>query len=264
LSTPAQVWQYRTLISNLAQRDLKSRYKKSFLGWLWSLINPAVTLGIYTVVFGIFLGAKAPVAGNGTTQVFALYLFCALVAWNFFSGTINNAIASFASAGGLLTRTYFPPECPMVAGLATVALQASLETLILVAFMVAFGNVSWTFILGIPILFLLGCFAFGLGLMLGLGNIRYRDVGYLVGIGLQVWFYATPIVYSLDVVPASAQKLLKLNPLTAFTYSMRQSFYNLSVPTLSNWLMMVGSAVVSLLLGWWVFSKYAPRVIEEL
>jgi len=264
LSTPAQVWQYRTLISNLAQRDLKSRYKKSFLGWLWSLINPAVTLGIYTIVFGIFLGAVAPVAGNGKMQVFALYLFAALVAWNFFSGTINNAIGSFAGAGGLLTRTYFPPECPMFAGLATVALQASLETLILVAFMVAFGNVSWTFVLGIPILFLLGCFAFGLGLILGLGNIRYRDVGYLVGIGLQVWFYATPIVYSIDVVPPAAQKVLKLNPLTAYTYSMRQAFYNLSTPTLTNWAMMTGSAAVSLLGGWWVFSKYAPRVIEEL
>ena len=65
MSTPAQVWSYRTLIVNLAQRDLKARYKKSFLGWLWSLINPAVTLGIYTVVFGVFLGATAPFAGNG-------------------------------------------------------------------------------------------------------------------------------------------------------------------------------------------------------
>lgn len=264
MSTPAQVWQYRTLIGNLAQRDLKSRYKKSFLGWLWSLINPAVTLGIYTVVFGVFLGATAPHAGNGTTKVFALYLFCALVAWNFFSGTINNAIASFASAGGLLTRTYFPPECPMVAGLATVALQAGLETLILVVFMVVLGNVSWTFVFGIPILLLLACFAFGLGLILGLGNIRYRDVGYLVGIGLQVVFYGTPIVYSLEVVPEGAQKVLRLNPLTSFTYAMRQAFYELRVPSWPNWLMMVVSATVSLLLGWWVFSRYAPRVIEEL
>jgi ABC-2 type transport system permease protein len=203
LSTPAQVWQYRTLIGNLAQRDLKSRYKKSVLGWLWSLINPAVTLGIYTVVFGVFLGAEAPVAGNGTTQSFALYLFCALVAWNFFSGTINTLIANFASSGGLLTRTYFPPECPMISGLLITALQAGLETLILVGFMVILGNVSWTFVLGIPVLFLLGLNAFGLGLILGLGNVRFRDVGYLVGIGLQVVFYATPIVYPIAIVTPS-------------------------------------------------------------
>jgi ABC-type polysaccharide/polyol phosphate export permease len=264
LSTPAQVWQYRTLIGNLAQRDLKSRYKKSVLGWLWSLINPAVTLGIYAVVFGIFLGAVAPIAGNGTTQNFALFLFCGLVAWNFFSGTINTLIGNFASAGGLLTRTYFPPECPMVSGLLTTALQAGLETLILIGFMVVVGNVSWTFLIGIPVLLLLAVFSFGLGLIVGLGNIRFRDVGYLVGIGLQVVFYATPIVYPLDIVPAGFQRLIRLNPLTHFVDGMRHAFYELDMPTAQNWLMMVGSATASLAIGWWVFSKNAPKVIEEL
>jgi ABC-2 type transport system permease protein len=264
LSTPAQVWQYRTLIGNLAQRDLKSRYKKSVLGWLWSLINPAVTLGIYTVVFGVFLGAEAPVAGNGTTQSFALYLFCALVAWNFFSGTINTLIANFASSGGLLTRTYFPPECPMISGLLITALQAGLETLILVGFMVILGNVSWTFVLGIPVLFLLGLNAFGLGLILGLGNVRFRDVGYLVGIGLQVVFYATPIVYPIAIVPENFQKILRLNPLTHFADGMRHAFYTLDMPTAQNWFVMVGSAALSLGFGWWIFSTNAPKVIEEL
>lgn len=264
MSSPAQVWSYRTLISNLAQRDLKARYKKSFLGWLWSLINPATTLGIYTVVFGVFLGATAPVAGNGHTQSFALYLFCALVAWNFFSGAVNIAIQSFASAGPLLTRTYFPPECPMLAGLATVAIQAALEAGILFGFMVIVGNVSWTMVLVVPIMFLLGCFAFGIGLVVGLGNIRYRDVNYLVGIGLQVLFYATPIVYSIEVIPGIWQKVLRANPLTSFAYAMRQSMYSLSLPTTTNWLVMGGSAAVSLVVGWWVFGRYAPRVIEEL
>ena len=264
MSSPAQVWSYRTLIVNLAQRDLKARYKKSFLGWLWSLINPAVTLGIYTVVFGVFLGATAPVAGNGTTQAFALYLFCALVAWNFFAGTINISIGSFASAGALLTRTYFPPECPMLSGLVTVAIQAALEVGILGAFMVAFGNLAWTFVLVLPIFFLLGCFSFGIGLVLGLGNIRYRDVNYLVGIGLQALFYATPIVYSLDIVPAAWRRALELNPMTSFIYAMRQVAYEQRLPTSVNWLIMGSSAAVSLVVGWSIFSRYAPRVIEEL
>lgn len=264
MSTPVQVWQYRTLILNLAQRDLKARYKKSFLGWLWSLINPATTLAIYTVVFGVFLGAVAPVAGNGSTQSFALYLFCALVCWNFFSGTINTSIQQFASAGPLLTRTYFPPECPMLSGMATVALQAGLELGILIVFIIIVGNLAWTALLAIPILMLLGCFAFGIGLVLGLGNIRYRDVNYLVGIGLQVWFYATPIVYAIDSIPSGYQRVLQLNPLTSFVYGMRQVVYAQGMPTLLNWLMMVLSAGFSLVAGWWVFSKYAPRVIEEL
>lgn len=264
MSTPSQVWSYRTLIINLAQRDLKARYKKSFLGWLWSLINPASTLAIYTVVFGVFLGAVAPVAGNGTTQSFALYLFCALVTWNFLSGTINTSIIQFASSGPLLTRTYFPPECPMLAGMATVALQAGLEFTILIVFMIIVGNLAWTALLAVPILVLLGCFAFGIGLMLGLANIRYRDVSYLVGIGLQIWFYATPIVYSIDTIPSGYQRILRLNPLTSFVYGMRQTVYEQGLPTMWNWFMMVGSAAVSLVVGWFVFSRWAPRVIEEL
>ncbi|MFV0316816.1 MAG: ABC transporter permease [Microthrixaceae bacterium] len=264
MSSPAQVWQYRTLIGNLAQRDLKSRYKKSVLGWLWSLINPAVSLGIYTVVFGVFLGAEAPVTGNGKTTNFALYLFCGLVAWNFFSGTINTLIANFASSGGLLTRTYFPPECPMISGLLTTALQAGLETLILTGFMIVIGNVSWTFLIAIPVLVLLGLFSFGLGLIVGLGNIRFRDVGYLVGIGLQVVFYATPIVYPIEIVPAGFQTVLRLNPLTHFADALRHAFYLLDLPTAQNWLVMVASAAISLAIGWWVFSVNAPKVIEEL
>ncbi|MEX0768971.1 MAG: ABC transporter permease [Microthrixaceae bacterium] len=264
MSTPAQVWSYRTLILNLAQRDLKARYKRSFIGWMWSLINPAATLGIYTLVFGFFLKGTAPIGGNGTLNSFAIYLFCGLVLWNLFSGIVNTSIGTFASAGPLLTRTYFPPECPMVAGLTTVVLQSLIEAGILMFFMIILGNVSWTAIMILPIFTLMACFAFGIGLVLGLLNIRFRDVSYLVGIAMQVLFYATPIVYSLDVVPANFQRILLLNPLTTFVYAMRQAVYSLELPTLNNWLVMVLAAVTSLVGGWIVFGKYAPQVIEEL
>ncbi len=264
MSTPAQVWSYRTLIANLAQRDLKARYKKSILGWLWSLLNPAATLGIYTMVFGLFLKAVAPGMGNGRSGIFALYLFCGLVIWNLFSGTINISISSFQTAGSLLTRTYFPPECPMVAGLATVLLQALLETAILMGFMIALGNVAWTVVYLIPIFVMLACFAFGLGLVLAVLNIRYRDVNYLMGILLQVWFYASPIVYPTTVIPENFQRVLQYNPLWAYANAIRRAVYHLDGPTAVNWAVMGGSAVFSLVVGWWLFSRLAPKVIEEL
>lgn len=264
MSTPAEVWSYRTLIVNLAQRELKSRYKRSLLGWMWSLINPAATLGIYTLVFGFFLKGTAPLMGNGTTSSFALYLFCGLVVWNLFSGVVNTGIGSFAGAGQLLTRTYFPPECPMVAGLVTVIIQALIEAGILIFFMAIVGNVSWTMIIILPIYLLMSCFAFGIGLVLGLMNIRFRDVFYLVGIAMQILFYCTPIVYSLDIVPESAQRFLQANPLTSYVYAMRQVAYSLELPTLGNWVVMIISATVCLVGGWIIFGRYAPRVIEEL
>jgi len=266
MTAPAKVWEYRTLITNLAQRDLRSRYKKSILGWAWSLINPATTLGIYTLVFGVFLKVAAPIAGNGESKVFALYLFCALVVWNSFNSGINIAMQSFLASGGLLTRTYFPPEVPVVAGALTVLTQTVVESIILVGFMIGIGNLSWTTVLLVPILALVTLFAFGIGLVVSLMNVRYRDVAYLVAVGLQVWFYATPIVYSETVVEKhpTAASLLKLNPMTHFVGAMRHAVYLLQPPTLLNWAMMVGATLFTVGGGWWVFSRNAPRFIEEI
>lgn len=266
MSTPAQVWSYRNLIANLAQRDLKARYKKSLLGWLWSLINPAATLGIFAMVFGVFLGGNrnAPGLANGGQQIFALYLFCGLVIWNMFSGTINTSIGSFQTAGSLLTRTYFPPECPLLAGLGTIMLQGVLESVILVAIMALLGNVAWTVIYLVPIFLLLACFAFGLGLVLAVLNIRYRDVNYLMGILLQAWFYATPIVYPATIIPPNFNRFLQFNPLAAYVNAIRRALYHLDGPTAVNWGVMGGTAVITLLVGWWLFSRLAPSVIEEL
>ncbi|MGK2928594.1 MAG: ABC transporter permease [Acidimicrobiales bacterium] len=268
MSTPVQVWSYRNLIAHLAQRDLKARYKRSFIGWVWSLINPAVTLAIYTVVFGYFLQGRAPEVGNpkvdGLFGSFALFLFSGLIIWNLFSGVVNTSIGTFASAGPLLTRTYFPPEAPMVAGLVTVVLQVLIELGILLGIMLVLTNISWTWIILIPIFTLMACFAFGVGLVMGLMNIRFRDVGYLVGIGLQVLFYSTPIVYPMELVPEGAQQILRLNPLTSYANAVRQCVYSLEVPTLSNWLVMFATAGISLVGGWLIFSRWAPSVIEEL
>ena len=269
MTAPAKVWEYRTLIGNLASRDLRSRYKKSVLGWTWSLINPAVTLGIYTVVFGYFPKGTAPVAGNGTTTSFALWLFSALVLWNAFSSGINIAMTSFIASGGLLTRTYFPPECPVIAGTATVLTQTCVESVILLGFMVVLGNLGWTTLFLPLIVILITCFAFGLGMIVSLLNVRYRDVAYLVNVSLQVAFYATPIVYRIDQIPAkvggfSPVTILRLNPLTHFVGAMRSSVYLLRPPTLTNWIVMVVSALLSVLIGWRFFAKRAPRYIEEI
>ncbi|NLA36879.1 MAG: ABC transporter permease, partial [Actinobacteria bacterium] len=218
MTAPKKVWEYRTLVTNLALRDLRSRYKKSVLGWLWSLINPATTLAIYTVVFGVFLKGTAPTAGNGSTQNFALYLFTALITWNAFAGGLNTAIQSFLAAGGLLTRTYFPPEVPVIAGSLTVLTQTVLEAAILVAFMIVVGNIGFTTLLLIPILLMVTLFAFGIGQIVSLLNVRYRDVAYLTALGIQVLFYATPIVYSETILEEHdlAKSLINLNPMKHF------------------------------------------------
>jgi ABC-2 type transport system permease protein len=169
----------------------------------------------------------------------------------------------------MLTRTYFPAECPLVAGMATVLLQTTLETTVLLGFMFAFGNLGWTDLYLFPIIIMLTLFSLGLGMLSSLLNVRYRDVAYLVNILLQVLFYATPIVYREDLIPQTIGRfktstILGLNPMTHFVGAMRDTTYLLTSPTLSNWLAMILSSVVSVTVGWWFFSRRAPRYIEEI
>ena len=269
MTAVTELWSYRNLIYNLAQRELRSRYKKSILGWAWSLINPASTLLIFSFVFGVLFGAKPPTtAGNGHTDSFALYLFCGLIVWNFFSGTLTGSIGSLQAAGPLLNKVYFPPACPPIANMFTVLLQAVIEGGILLVIMVVLGNVGLTLLLFPVVLVFVGLFALGLGMVAAVYNVYLRDVNYLVGIGMNVLFYATPIVYPIGQVqqhlPSWAFSIYEKNPLVHFVAWSRDTFYTLTWP---SWSSLLGTAAVSLAVfavGASIFTRKARNVIEEL
>ena len=268
MATTSEIWSYRNLIGNLAQRELKSRYKRSLLGWLWSLINPASTLLIYTIVFGTFLRIEPPVGGNGELRSFALFLFAALMMWNFFHGVVTGSMAALLGAGPLLNKVYFPPECPAIASLLSVLTQTLLEGLILVVALVIVGNASWTFLLFPFLLFLLALFSLGIGLVISLLNVYLRDVNHLVSIGLNLLFYATPIIYPLTLVEDNASDAIvlavKLNPLTQFVGASRDIFYLLQVPSPGRILGLAAVSVGTFLVGRAIFSRHSTFVSEEL
>ena len=264
-----EIWGYRELIGRLVQRELGSRYKRSVLGWLWSMLNPAATLAIYALVFGVLLKFDPPRAGNGRFDNFALYLFCALVMWNAFYGVITGAMSALLDLGSLLGKVYFPPEAPAVAALFTVLFQAAIEASILMLILICLVNVSWTFLLWPVLLVFLSIFALGIGLMLSVWNVRYRDVGYLSTIALQFLFYVTPIVYPLSLIPERAMGLpvrdiIRLNPLSQFTEASRELLYGLDWPGVLRLGLM---ALISLAVGaggWLMFKVRTCDIAEEL
>lgn len=264
-----EIWGYQELIGRLVRRELGSRYKRSVLGWLWSMLNPAATLAIYALVFGVLLKFDPPRAGNGRFDNFALYLFCALVMWNAFYGVITGAMNALLDLGSLLGKVYFPPEAPAVAALLTVLFQAAIEASILMLIFICLVNVSWTFLLWPVLLLLLSIFALGIGLMLSVWNVRYRDVGYLSTIALQFLFYVTPIVYPLSLIPERAMGLpvrdiIRLNPLSQFTEASRELLYGLDWPGLLRMGLM---ALISLAVGaagWLMFKARTRDIAEEL
>ena len=269
MAPPTELWTYRTLIANLTQRELKARYKRSVLGWMWSLLNPAATLGVYTLVFGVFFKAQPPEAANSGATVFALFLFSGLIVWNLFSQVVNGGMIALVSNGPLLKKVYFPPECPVIANALVTVSQTFIETGILIAIMVLVGNVSLTFFLYPVILALLITFSLGLALMLSVLNVYYRDVQYLVTILLQLLFYCTPIIYNIDQVPETVgpvptRQLIQLNPITQFVEATRDCFYYLQVPSLSQWFGLVVTSFGMLFFGWWVFGRMSRDVSEVL
>lgn len=264
-----EIWGYRELIGRLVQRELGARYKRSILGWLWSMLNPAATLAIYALVFGVLLKFDPPRAGNGRFDNFALYLFCALVMWNAFYGVITGAMSALLDLGSLLGKVYFPPEAPVVAALVTVLFQAAIEGSILMLILICLVNVSWTFLLWPVLLLFFSIFALGIGLVLSVWNVRYRDVGYLSTIALQFLFYVTPIVYPLSLIPERAMGLpardiIRLNPLSQFTEASRELLYGLDWPGLLRLGLM---ALISLAVGaggWLMFKARTRDIAEEL
>ena len=264
-----ETWEHRDIIRNLTERDLKAKYKKSLLGWIWSLLNPLATLLIYTIVFGTFLKVEPPVAGNGDLQSFALYLFAALVMWNFFNAVVNGSMGAMTSAGALMRKVYLPPECIVFSVIGAAVLQTLVEGGILAVIMVILGNSSPTFLLFPVLLAMLVLFAAGVSMVASLMNVYYRDVGYLVAIAMNFLFYATPIVYTLSIVPEDvhgipARDIIEANPLTQFVMAARDIFYELQVPSLDRWAYIVAWTVGAFVIGWWIFAVRGGDVAEEL
>ena len=263
----SELWAYRNLTYNLAQRELRSRYKKSLLGWLWSLLNPASILVVYTLVFGYFFSAQAPTAGNGRTTVFALYLFCGLWVWNLFNGTVLGAIAALQTSGPLLNKVYFPPACPALANTITVLLQAMIEAGILLVIMVCLGNVGWMLLLFPLLILCVTLFSVGIGLALSVYNVFYRDVNYLVTIGMNVLFYATPIIYPITLVEDKSMtlaRILQLNPIAQYVQWSRDIFYGLTVPSTASLIIVPLASFAIFVIGLLIFNRKSRDIAQEL
>jgi ABC-type polysaccharide/polyol phosphate export permease len=269
-----EIWTYRGLVGNFAQRELRGKYKGSALGWFWSLLNPLATLAVYALVFGFFLKFEPPVAGNGELKNFAVYLFTALVAWNFFFAVVTGSIGALAGAGPLLKKIYFPAFAPVIGGAGATLFQTGIEVGLLIAVMVVLQNVSWTFVLLPYLLLLLAAFSIGIGLLLSMLNVRYRDIAYLTTIVLNLLFYATPIIYPITLVPETARApvlgevpvrdLYELSPLTQFVEAFRDVVYLLQPPSLSRLLFLTVVSGVVFLLGFAYFQRGSRDVAELL
>ena len=242
-------YRHRALVGVLVARELKARYRGSALGFLWSLLNPLLMLTVYTVVFQYLLPNRTE-----STRPYALFLFCGLLPWNWFSSAVSDAAASLLTHGALLRKILFPAEVlPAVCVLAqavhfALALPVLLGALLLGAAGVFPGQVrlSWP-LLQIPALVLVqGVLLLGLGLLLSALTVHFRDVKDLLQTVLSLWFFATPILYTLaDIKVPGLARALSLNPLAPLFAAWHDTlFYGRWVPAGRWGVLAVTSAAV--------------------
>lgn len=257
------------LLWNLTLRELRTKYRRSVLGWTWSMLNPLATVAIYSFVFGHLFGADAPQGTNSSVKAFALYLLCALLPWNFLMLVTNTGMNSLVANAALVRKVAFPREVLVFANSLHGIVQFGIETGLLTVALVIAGSYFFVWIPVVLVqMLLLMLFASGLALALAAGNVYFRDLGYLWQIFSQVWFFATPIVYMPSMiegkVPDWVQGVLDLNPMAVFGQGFRRSMYDNAFPGWDNLAACALMAVVALVLGWALFTRLSRRFAEEL
>lgn len=263
MTTPALV-QYRALIWNFAQRDLKSRFKGTAVGWGWSLLLPLASLAIYTLVAHYIFRAVPARFGDGRPGNFAVWLFVGLTAWGFFANSVNTAIPALLGTGPLLQKIYFPSYTPVLGAVIGVVIQSSIELGLVLVVLLAFSNVGWAWLL-IPLwVALYVTFAAGAAVVFAIANIYVRDLAHIISVFLQLLFYATPILYQITLVPSNMRDFILANPLSQFVVLFRDIAYGLTPGTLKEWSYATGWVVISVGLATWVYQRFGRDLAEAL
>ncbi len=216
------IWHFRDLLYVLTVRDIKVRYKQTILGVLWVIIQPLFMMIIYTLVFG----RLAAIPSDGIP--YPLFAYAGLLPWTFFSNALNNSGNSLVGNSSLITKVYFPrmiiPIAAVGAGLIDFAIAFGLLVLLMLYYGVGFS----TNVFMLPILaFLTALLAVGLGMLMSALNVKYRDIRHALPFLLQIWLFATPIIYPASFIPDKWRWLFRINPLTGIIEGFRSAIFGL-------------------------------------
>jgi len=251
------------MIKSFAVADLKKRYMGSFGGIIWSVLNPLVMILTYYLIFSYVFGGKVQ-AENGTTS-YALWLVGGLVPWYFFSETVNRSTGALQENQALVTKTLFPSEIIPVCLLVSGVINHLIGLCILFVFAVAItGGVSVYFPFTVVYFFLASLMVLGLSWALSSLNVFIRDVGQLVGIVLNLWFYFTPIFYPVSIIPERYRTLLEINPMYHVVEGYRNSIISGKYPDPYHLLYLSVVSLSVFVVGGLIYKRLKPAFADVL
>jgi lipopolysaccharide transport system permease protein len=217
----AEIWQYRELLYFLTWRDVKVRYKQTALGAAWAILQPVMQMLLFSVIFGRLAGLDQKTGG----VPYPIYVYAALLPWTFFANAINSSGNSLVGNANLISKVYFPRLVVPLAGVCAGLVDFAVASVVLVALMLFYGvALPWQLAL-LPV-FVLGAvlIATGVGILLSALTVAYRDFRYVVPFMIQVWLYATPVMYPPTIFPERWRWVLAVNPMTGIIEGFRAVF----------------------------------------
>ncbi len=257
------LWAYRGFVFGSVRREFQSKYGNAILGAAWSLLSPLAMILVYTVIFAEVMRSKLP--GSDDTFAYSIYLCAGVLTWGLFAEIVARAQTMFIEQANLIKKISFPRIClPLI-----VVLNALLNFAIIfglfTAFLVLSGHFPGAVYLAIlPILLLQVLFAIGLGMIIGVLNVFFRDVGQFFSIFIQFWFWLTPIVYPASILPPAVRELLVWNPMAAIIGAYQTILVHRAPP---DWASLLPAALLALLMcvfAMRLFRKRSGEMVDEL
>lgn len=260
-----EIIEYRDLIFMFLKRNFTSAYKQTILGPLWFLITPLLTSSMFTVIFGQI----AKISTDGVPQF--LFYMVGNTAWSYFSSCLTSTASTFTSNAYLFGKVYFPrlisPITSVIYALFSFFIQLTLTVIIMIYFIVTqnavFAPTLWLMLIPLMILHM-GCLGLGIGIIISSLTTKYRDLSILVGFGVQLWMYATPIVYPLSQVPDFLKNIIMINPMAPIVNNFRYALLGCGEPLVGGWVASAVFTFVTLLFGIILFSRIEKNFMDTV
>lgn len=254
---------YRGFIYSSVRREFQSRYQSSLLGPVWVFIQPISLILIYTIVFSTLMKARLP--GNNSHVAYSIFLCSGIIFWNLLSEIITKSVNVFVSNANVLKKLNFPKMCLPAIIITSSSINFLILFFVFVIVMLVTGSLHVLSILYIiPLIVLLIVFAISLGMILGIINVFFRDVGQFVLVFMQFWFWLTPIVYPLNILPHWAKIIVELNPVTGIVLGSQQIFVTGTFPDVILLVPAFAASVFCTVLAFILFKKRSSDMVDEL
>lgn len=257
------VWIFRGFITSSVKREFQLKYRNSLLGAAWTVLNPLAMILVYTVIFSQVMRAKLP--GLNNTFGYSIYLCAGVLTWGLFAEIATRSQNMFLDNANLLKKISFPRLCLPIMVITNALLNFGIVFGLFTIFLLVTGNFPGLGYLAlVPLLALLILFSVGLGMVLGVLNVFFRDVGQFFGIFVTFWFWLTPIVYSANILPEQVRPLMALNPMASVMGSIQGMLVYGDWPQWETLLYPLILALCLCLLGLRLFRRLAGEMVDEL